>query len=47
VRVIVAGFTTGGYDQFFATHYTAEQRPLKKGDVIASSFRLMMSADGK
>jgi hypothetical protein len=47
VRVLVAGFTTGGYDQFFATHYTTERRPLKKGDVIAASFRLVMSADRK
>jgi hypothetical protein len=47
VRVLVAGFTTGGYDQFFATHYTTERRPLKKGDVIAASFRLVMSVDGK
>ena len=47
MRVLVAGFNTGGYDQFFATHYTAGRRPLKKGDVIASSFRLVMSADGK
>jgi len=47
VRVLVAGFNTGGYDQFFATHYSAERRPLKKGDVVASSFRLVMSAHGK
>jgi hypothetical protein len=47
VRVLVAGFTTGGYDQFFATHYSTERRPLKKGDVIAASFRLVMSVDGK
>jgi hypothetical protein len=46
VRVMVAGFTTGGYDQFFAAHYSTERRPLKKGDVIAASFRLVMGADG-
>ena len=47
MRVLVAGFNAGGYDQFFATHYSAERRPLKKGDVVASSFRLVMSANGK
>jgi hypothetical protein len=46
IRVLVAGFNTGGYDQFFATHYGAERRPLKKGDVIAASFRLVMRRDG-
>jgi hypothetical protein len=35
--VLVAGFNTGGYDQFFAAHYRAERRPLKKGDVPAAS----------
>jgi len=44
--VLVAGFNTGGYDQFFATHYSAERRPLKKGDVISASFRLVMRRDG-
>jgi hypothetical protein len=43
IRVLVAGFNTGGFDQFFATHYGAERRPLKKGDVIASSFRIVMT----
>jgi len=46
VRVLVAGFNTGGYDQFFATHYGAERRPLKKGDVIAASFRIVMRSGG-
>jgi hypothetical protein len=45
--VPVAGFNTGGYDQFFATHYGAGRRPLKKGDVIAASYRLVMRRDGK
>jgi hypothetical protein len=44
VRVLVAGFNTGGYDQFFATHYDAERRPLKTGDAITSSFRLAIRA---
>jgi hypothetical protein len=29
LRALVAGFNTGGYDQFFATPYSAERRPLK------------------
>jgi hypothetical protein len=40
--VLVAGFNTGGYDQVFATHCGAERRPLKKGDVMAASFRPVM-----
>jgi hypothetical protein len=43
IRVLVAGFNTGGFDQFFATHYSAERRPLKKGDVLASSFRMAVT----
>jgi hypothetical protein len=42
LRALVAGFNAGGYDQFFATPYSAERRPWKKGDVIAASFRLVM-----
>lgn len=40
IRLLVAGFNTGGSDHFFATHYAAERRPLKKGDVIRGSFAL-------
>ena len=47
IRVLVAGFNTGGYDQFFATHYSAERRPLKKGGAITSSFRLVMRPGGR
>jgi hypothetical protein len=46
IRVLVAGFNTGGFDQFFATHYTAERRPLMKGNVIGASFRLVMRVEG-
>ena len=42
IRLLVAGFNTGGDDHFFDTHYAAERRPLKKGAVIASSFRLVL-----
>ena len=38
VRVLMAGFNTGGADHFFATHYSGERRPLKKGDTIRSEF---------
>jgi hypothetical protein len=40
IRLFVAGFNTGGSDGFFAPHYAAERRPLKKGDVIRSSFEI-------
>lgn len=35
VRLLVAGFDTGGGDIFLATHYAADRRPLKKGSMIA------------
>ena len=38
IRMLVAGFHTGGSDHFFEPHYAAERRPLKVGDVIKSSF---------
>jgi len=43
IRVLVAGFNTGGHDQFFATHYAAERRPLAKGAAIASTFRIVLA----
>lgn len=46
VRVLVAGFNTGGSDRFFNTHYHVERRPLKKGDTITSEF-VVGSASGK
>jgi beta-galactosidase len=33
--LLVAGFTTGGGDAFFAPHYAAERKPLKTGDTIS------------
>ncbi len=42
IRLLVAGFNTGGDDHFFDTHYAAERRPLKKGATISSSFRLVL-----
>jgi hypothetical protein len=42
IRLLVAGFNTGGNDHFFDTHYAAERRPLKKGATISSSFRLVL-----
>jgi len=40
IRLLIAAFNTGGADSFFATHYSAERRPLKKGDKIRSEFRV-------
>jgi beta-galactosidase len=42
IRLLVAGFNTGGNDHFFDTHYAAERRPLKKGATISSSFKLVL-----
>ena len=38
VHVLVAGFNTGGADGFFGAHYSAERKPLKKGETICSEF---------
>ena len=38
VRMLVAGFNTGGYDSFFNRHYAKERRPLNPGDTIEGSF---------
>jgi hypothetical protein len=43
IRVLVAAFNTGGHDQFFATHYAAERRPLARGAIIASTFRIVLA----
>ncbi len=40
IRVLMAGFNTGGADHFFATHYSGERRPIKKGDTIRSEFTI-------
>jgi len=45
--MVVAGFNTGGYDRFSPVHYSAERRPLKKCDVLAALFRLVMRRDGR
>jgi hypothetical protein len=34
IRMLMAGFNTGGSDAFFAAHYFAERRPLKVGDEV-------------
>ena len=34
VRLLVAGFSTGGDDRFFGKHLTAERRPLVKGSAL-------------
>ena len=38
VKLLVAGFNTGGADRFFATHYSKERRPLNAGDKIKGHF---------
>lgn len=47
VRVLVAGFNTGGSDGFFGTHYSAERKPLKKGDVVSAEFIIGQEKSGK
>ena len=44
IRLLVARYNTGGSDGFFATHYAAERRPLKAGDVIRSKFTISTEA---
>ena len=43
VRLLVAGFNTGGSDPFFDTHYARERRPLKKGDKVEGRFQIRIS----
>lgn len=38
VRILVAGFNTGGSDGFFGTHYSGERKPVKKGETVRSEF---------
>ncbi len=40
IRVLVAGFTTGGSDRFFWIHYQDEYKPIKKGETISSEFMI-------
>jgi hypothetical protein len=42
IGLLVAAFNTGGAEPFFAPHYAAERRPLKKGDLIKNSFVLQL-----
>lgn len=43
VRLLVAGFNTGGSDSFFANQYESERRPLKTGDVIKGNFKMRVT----
>jgi len=47
VRLLVAGFNTGGADPFFSSHLRAERRPVKKGDVIEDTVRITLLGPGK
>jgi hypothetical protein len=42
VRLLIAGFNTGGADVFYAKHYAAERRPLKMGDQVRGKFKLFV-----
>jgi len=37
ISFLVAGFSTGGGDLFFSSHYRDERRPLKTGDIFAGT----------
>lgn len=40
IRLLVAGFNTGGTDHFFNTHYSGERRPIQAGESIQGEFIL-------
>jgi len=40
IRLLVAGFSTGGGHRFFARHLAAERKPLKRGSVLEDRVRL-------
>ncbi len=43
IGLLVAGFNTGGGEQFFGPHYARERKPLKKGDMITGKFTLTLT----
>jgi hypothetical protein len=43
---LIAGFTTGGGDLFFASHHKLDDRPLEAGDPVRGSFTVQI-ASGK
>jgi len=38
IGLLVTGFHGGGGDGFFATHFAAERRPIRKGDRLRGEF---------
>jgi hypothetical protein len=42
IAFLVAGFSTGGGDLFFSSHYRDERRPLKRGDKFAGLARILL-----
>ena len=44
ISFLVAGFSTGGGDLFFASHYRNERRPLKKGDTFSGKTNILFVA---
>jgi len=47
VRLLVAGYSNGGGDMFYARHIRAERRPLEKGSVVEDRVRLELVAPPK
>lgn len=42
LRLLVAGFDTGGADGFLGSHYAGERRPLRKGDPLEDRITLRL-----
>ncbi|RPH29776.1 glycoside hydrolase family 2, partial [bacterium] len=42
IGLLLAGFNTGGGEQFFAPHYSSERKPLKAGDIMRDRFTLQL-----
>ena len=40
IRLLVAGYSTGGADMFFASHLANERKPLKKGTILEDTVHL-------
>jgi beta-galactosidase len=47
IRLVVAGYSTGGADLFFASHLANERRPLKKGGVLEDTVHLELVSPSK
>jgi beta-galactosidase/beta-glucuronidase len=47
VRLLVAGFSTGGADMFFSSHLAKERKPLKNGDIVEDEVLLELRGQPK